>query len=214
MKKISKSPLGWEQWIEEQKSKGMTADEAFGIAWKQHNKGTKPPSKKKSINETIQDKSEDYGNAKGLNYEGSTGNFQEFRENEGNKKVLEPSKEINKWYKEEKGIKRILAIKRDLLELISDETPILKKTSKRFIWKFDKHQPQWRFCRNTGKMILDEEQLEKVGTKKKAISEESKRKYQELSKELNDLNQKYANGDESVIDEINRLKKEIMYSKS
>lgn len=48
MKKTSKSPPGWSDWIEEQKRKGMSPDEAFGIAWKQHNKGTKPPSKKKS----------------------------------------------------------------------------------------------------------------------------------------------------------------------
>lgn len=51
MKKISKSPEGWSDWIEEQKANGMSADEAFGIAWKQYNKGTKPPSKKKSIKE-------------------------------------------------------------------------------------------------------------------------------------------------------------------
>ena len=47
MKKVAKSPPGWSDWIEEQKRKGMPADEAFGIAWKQYNKGTKSPSKKK-----------------------------------------------------------------------------------------------------------------------------------------------------------------------
>lgn len=41
----AKSPPGWSDWIEEQKASGMSDDEAFGIAWKQHNKGTKPPSK-------------------------------------------------------------------------------------------------------------------------------------------------------------------------
>lgn len=47
LKKVAKSPPGWSGWIEEQKRKGMSADEAFGIAWTQYNKGTKAPSKKK-----------------------------------------------------------------------------------------------------------------------------------------------------------------------
>lgn len=224
MEKEAKSPPGWEEWCEEQKKKGDYPDsEIFGTAWKQYNKGYKPSKKeskivkrkdgyhviseegknlgggyktreeaekrlkqveyfkhKKGAKETIQDKSEDFADENGLYYEGSAGSFQEFIEDD--KKVLEPNKEINKWWKESKFAK-ILAIKNEIIDTFDISTDNIKKTSKRFIWKFDKHQPQWKFDKITGKMILDEEQLEKVGGYKwrpnKQQREEFKRRMQD-----------------------------------
>ena len=104
-------------------------------------------------------------------------------------------------------INKIRAIKEELIDTFDIKG--VKKTAKRFPYIFDKHQPQWKFDKITGKMILDEENLEKVGMRKKAISDESKKKYQELSSRLNQLTQQYANGDESVKPEIDKLKTEM-----